>query len=98
MRQRYSPENTNTRTKPRYQPNLAHDKSSPLFNRAKTPEPLHAQLVYETSAVRGGMGTWYAQGQGGYYRYFCDNAGSVHFSGTVPSAQVPSGVLKNLGK
>jgi hypothetical protein len=60
VRQRYSPENTNTRTKPRYQPNLAHDKSSPLFNRAKTPEPLHAQLVYETSAVRGGMGTWYA--------------------------------------
>nr|WP_256497826.1 hemagglutinin repeat-containing protein [Herbaspirillum sp. WGmk3] len=94
----YSPDNIAARTKPRYQPNPAHDKSSPLFNPAKTPEPLDAQLVYETSAVRGGMGTWYAQGQSGYYRYFYDNAGSVHFSGTVPAAQVPSGVLKLLGK
>ena len=44
------------------------------------------------------MGTWYAKGEGGYYRYFSDNAGTVHFSGTVPASKVPNEVLKLLGK
>ncbi|WP_050466224.1 hemagglutinin repeat-containing protein [Herbaspirillum chlorophenolicum] len=94
----YSPESVENRIKPPYQKNPAHDISSPLFNPRKTPEPIDAQSAYENSAIRGGLGTWYAQGQGGYYRYFSDNAGTVHFSGTVSSSQVPNSVLKLLGK
>jgi filamentous hemagglutinin len=94
----YSPTNVESRVKPPYQTNPAHDTSSPLYNPAKTPEPTDAQSAYESGAVRGNMYTWYAQGQGGYYRYFSDNAGTVHFSGTVSPSKVPSSVLKLLGK
>ncbi|PTB16753.1 hypothetical protein C9I57_31850 [Trinickia symbiotica] len=94
----YSPSNVDSRVKPPYQTNPAHDTGSPLYNPKKTPEPNDAQSAYEDGAVRGGMGTWYAQGQGGYYRYFSDNAGTVHFSGTVPASQVPPSVLRIWGK
>jgi filamentous hemagglutinin len=94
----YSPESVDARVNPPYQTNPAHDTGSSLYNPAKTPEPADAESAYESGAVRGGMGTWYAQGDGGYYRYFSDNAGTVHFSGTVPASQVPNSVLKILGK
>jgi hypothetical protein len=94
----YSPSSVESRVNPPYQTNPAHDTSSPLYNPNKTPEPVDAQSAYDTGAVRGGLGTWYSRGQDGYYRYFSDNAGTVHFSGTVPAAQVPNSVLKQLGK
>jgi RHS repeat-associated protein len=78
----YAPENVARRIRPEYQSNPAHDLRSPLFNPRKTPEPADAALVYR-DAVRGGMGTWYGQGQEGVYRYFYDGVGTVHFSGTM---------------
>lgn len=47
-----------------------------------------AVAVYSIS-VRGNWHTWYGPGQRGWYRYFDDNAGSVHFSGIVPEHRVP---------
>jgi len=94
----YNPSNVDARVKPAYQTNPAHDTSSPLYNPKKTPEPADAQTAYEDGAVRGGMGTWYAQGETGYYQYFSDNAGTVHFSGTIPASKVPASALKILGK
>jgi hypothetical protein len=94
----YNPSNVDARVKPTYQTNPAHDTSSPLYNPKKTPEPADAQSAYQDGAVRGGMGTWYAQGETGYYQYFSDNAGTVHFSGTIPTSKVPASVLKILGK
>jgi hypothetical protein len=44
--------------------------------------------VYSGSS-RAGMGTWYGQGQSGWYRFSSDNAGGAHFSGTVPTQQIP---------
>jgi hypothetical protein len=61
-------------------------------------EASDAQSAYESGAVRANSYTWYAQGNGGYYRYFSDNAGTVHFSGTIPESQVPNSVVKILGK
>ncbi|MGN6322893.1 MAG: hemagglutinin repeat-containing protein [Dyella sp.] len=94
----YNPSAVQDRIKPPYQSNPAHDTTSSLYNPSKTPEPADALSAYEDGAIRGGMGTWYAKGEGGYYRYFSDNAGTVHFSGTVPASKVPNEVLKLLGK
>ncbi|MEN5182069.1 hypothetical protein ABE501_20135 [Comamonas testosteroni] len=94
----YNPSNVDDRVKPPYQTNPAHDIKSPLYNPNKTPEPSDAQSAYENGAVRGGMGTWYAKGEKGYYQYFSDNAGTVHFSGAIPDFKVPSGVRKILGR
>ncbi|WP_157112395.1 hypothetical protein [Pandoraea faecigallinarum] len=94
----YNPSNVDARVKPAYETNPAHDKGSPLYNPKKTPEPADSRVAYEDGAVRGGMGTWYALGKTGYYQYFSDNAGTVHFSGTIPSSKVPPSVLKILGK
>ncbi|USG64630.1 RHS repeat-associated core domain-containing protein [Brevibacillus ruminantium] len=93
----YHPSTVAERIKPKYQPNPAHDKSSPLYNPRKTPEPFDAQYVYE-NAVRGDMKTWYGVGgEGKIYRYFDDNAGGAHFSGIVSKESVPNEVLKQLG-
>ena len=94
----YNPPNVDSRVKPTYQTNPAHDTSSPLYNPKKTPEPADAQSAYEDGAVREGMGTRYAKGETAYYQYFSDNAGAVHFSGTIPASKVPASVLKILGK
>ena len=94
----YHPDSVASRVRPSYRANPAHDKRSPLFNPRKTPEPSDAASIYQSS-VRGGMGTWYGKGTNGeIYRYFSDNAGSVHFSGSVPKNQVPNEILKQLGK
>nr|CUV58595.1 protein of unknown function [Ralstonia solanacearum] len=94
----YSQPNVDARVKPPYQTNPAHDTGSPLYNPRKTPEPADAETAYKDGAVRGGMGTWYAKGKEGYYQYFYDNVGTVHFSGTIPESKVPNGVQKLLGK
>ena len=86
------------RIRPPYQPNPAHDPKNPLFNPNKTPEPVDACDVYNTS-IRGGMGTWYGRGQNGdIYRYFSDNNGNAHFSGNIPRSQVPNDILRQLGE
>jgi RHS repeat-associated protein len=89
----YNPDAVANRIRPDYEPNPAHDPYSPQFNPQKTPEPSDAASVYQ-NASRGGMGTWYGRGQGGWYRYFSDNAGGAHFSGIVPESQVPNLILK----
>jgi filamentous hemagglutinin len=73
---------------PPYQTNPAHDPKDPSYNPNKTPEPPDAQSVYQ-AAERGDLGTWYGLGQNGWYRFFSDNAGTVHFAGVVPENQVP---------
>ena len=43
------------------------------------------------------MTTWYGLNKDGdIYRFFSDNAGGVHFSGTVSPQRVPNDVLKQL--
>lgn len=43
------------------------------------------------------MGIWYGKGANGQiYRYFSDNAGTVHFSGIVSKHSVPADVLRQL--
>ena len=92
----YHPDSVDSRVRPEYRPNPAHDPSSPSFNPNKTPEPSDAAAVYKT-AVRGDMGTWYGRGMDGQiYRFFFDNAGGVHFSGTLRDLDVPQNVLKQL--
>ncbi|MDE1150346.1 MAG: RHS repeat-associated core domain-containing protein [Azospirillaceae bacterium] len=94
----YHPDSVDLRIKPEYRANPAHDASrGDLFNPRKSPEPFDAAQVYAGS-VRGGMGTWYSQGEKGYYRYFSDNAGGVHFSGILPEAEVPNSILKQIGR
>ncbi len=66
---------------------------SPLFNPRKTPEPSDAASVYG-NATRAGMGTGYGRGEQGWYRYFSDNSGGVHFSGLVPPSEVPAAILR----
>lgn len=93
----YNPDTVANRVKPPYKANPAHDTKSPLFNPKKTPEPSDAAQVYE-NAIRGDMGTWYGKGTDGQiYRYFSDNAGGAHFSGSVSKELVPADVLKQLG-
>ncbi|CAB3921996.1 hypothetical protein LMG26846_05675 [Achromobacter insuavis] len=92
----YSPSNVADRIKPPYRANQAHNIKSPSYNPTKTPEPADAQSAYESGAVRGKMDVWYAKGRGGYYRYFSDNAGTVHFSGTMSKSEIPNEVLKQL--
>ncbi|MBB4595384.1 hypothetical protein, partial [Xanthomonas cannabis] len=95
----YSPGNVENRIKPPYVANPAHDNKSPLFNPRKTPEPYDAADVYNSNVVRAGMGTWYGKSSdGSIYRYFSDNAGGVHFSGTVPRSSVNNSALKELDK
>ncbi|UVD60295.1 hypothetical protein NE852_31500 (plasmid) [Rhizobium sp. Pop5] len=85
----YHPQAVNNRIRPPYKANAAHDVNSPLYNPSKTPEPPDAKFAYENSTlVRADFGTWYARGDGGYYRYFSDNAGTAHFSGTISASQV----------
>ncbi|WP_426802461.1 hemagglutinin repeat-containing protein [Xanthomonas campestris] len=95
----YAPGNVENRIKPPYVANPAHDTKSPLFNPRKTPEPSDAADVYNSNVVRAGMGTWYGKSSdGSIYRYFSDNAGGVHFSGTVPRSSVNNSALKELDK
>ncbi|NIK02858.1 filamentous hemagglutinin [Xanthomonas campestris] len=95
----YAPGNVENRIKPPYVANPAHDAKSPLFNPRKTPEPSDAADVYNSNVVRAGMGTWYGKSSdGSIYRYFSDNAGGVHFSGTVPRSSVNNSALKELDK
>jgi len=93
----YNPDVVNSRVKPPYKANPAHDSKSPLYNPRKTPEPVDSIQAYENS-VRGDMGTWYGKGSDGQiYRYFSDNAGGVHFSGIVSKGLVPATILRLLG-
>jgi hypothetical protein len=81
---------------PPYRPNPAHNPRSPHFNPRKTPEPFDAASVYQ-GAVRADMRTWYGLGaDGSIYRYFYDNAGGVHFSGTISPADVPNHIVQQL--
>jgi hypothetical protein len=93
----YHPDTVASRIRPPYQSNPAHNPRSPLFNPRKTPEPVDACRVYESS-VRGGLGTWYGKGENEQiYRFFSDNTGTVHFSGVVSGANVPNFILQDLG-
>jgi hypothetical protein len=93
----YNPSVVANRIRPPYLANPAHNPYSPSFNPRKTPEPPNVCEIYNSS-VRGGMGTWYGNGgDGNIYRFFSDNAGSVHFSGSIPPSLVPSEILQLLG-
>lgn len=89
----YHPDVVAGRVRPEYRANPAHDPQSALFNPRKTPEPTDAATLYQDS-TRAGFGTWYARGDQGWYRYFADNAGGVHFSGIVRESEVPSFILR----
>ena len=79
----YHPSAVEKRLKPPYDPNIVHDKSSPLFNPAKGVEPSDAAAVYDR-AIRGNFQTWYGRSTAGdIYRYFSDNVGRVHFSAST---------------
>ena len=93
----YHPGVVRDRVRPPYHANPAHDPGSPSFNKLKSPEPSDAAAVY-SRAVRSGMGEWFGLGRDGHvYRFFSDNAGGAHFSGIVPTLDVPKGVREMLG-
>ena len=70
-----------------YKTNPAHNPKSSRFNPRKSVEPADAKAVYE-KAKRTGMGTWWGRATKGlYYRFFSDNAGTVHFSGSFTKKQ-----------
>jgi RHS repeat-associated protein len=89
----YSPEQVASRVRPDYRANPAHDPRSPLFNPRKTHEPADAADLFST-ASRSGMGTWYAKGSQGWYRYSSDNAGGAHFSGIIAENAVPVSIVR----
>lgn len=93
----YHPDAIAARVRPPYRANPAHDPGSPMFNPRKTPEPADAALTY-TRAVRAeNMGTWFGRGAKGWYQYFSDNAGGVHFGGIVRETDVPAHVRRTVG-
>lgn len=96
----YNPVNVDHRIKPDYAPNPAHDSKSPSYNPNKTPEPFDSKAVYDNS-VRGGMAEWYGvNDSGNIYQYFSDNAGGVHFAGTITKDKLSGrnyDVVKSLG-
>ncbi len=90
----YKPNSVAKRNKPDYRANPAHDGRNPN----KTLEPSDAQSVYTNNSVRGGMGTWYGVGKdGNIYQYFSDNAGGVHFAGTISKEKLLNDIRKQLG-
>jgi hypothetical protein len=92
----YHPDAVSSRVRPPYRSNPAHDPRNSRFNPRKTPEPEDAASVYET-AVRGDMKTWYGVGKHGVvYRYFSDNVGGAHFSGSISLDEVPKAVRQRL--
>ncbi|WP_127102297.1 MULTISPECIES: hypothetical protein [unclassified Asaia] len=98
----YDPDTVQNRVKPPYRANPAHDPKSPLYNPRKSPEPHDAEEVYE-HAIRGGdtqrsQKAWYGKGEGGYYQFFYDNAGTVHFSGVIPQNELPKGLYRILNE
>ena len=100
----YNPDAVEDRIKPPYEKNPAHIKGSASYNPEKGGEPSDAAEVYE-SAIRGDMKTWYGKNaSGAIYRFFSDNAGHVHFSGStadpknpLPMDRVPIDVRRTLG-
>ena len=86
----YHPDSVENRIKPPYKVNPQHVRG-PTFLRGKTPLPRDAEEVYRTS-MRGSMKSWYGKGQQGWYRYFDDNTGFVHFSGIVTEQSVPNDI------
>jgi RHS repeat-associated protein len=93
----YDPEIVESRIRPPYNPNPAHNPFA-THGSFRTPEPADAADVYQT-AVRGhngvgGTGTWWGRGASGWYRYFSDNAGTVHFSGIMMDDDVPIGIRR----
>ncbi|MBI4510551.1 MAG: RHS repeat-associated core domain-containing protein [Deltaproteobacteria bacterium] len=83
----YSPAEVADRVRPTYRANPQHNPRA-TQGAFRTPEPPDAAIVYQT-AQRAGLGEWFGKGQNGWYRYFSDNAGGVHFSGIVPDDLVP---------
>jgi RHS repeat-associated protein len=78
----YHPDSVAARVRPPYEP--VHAGKGYVGNPKKTPEPADAAAVYQ-NATRTGMGTWWGRGEGGWYRYFFNNVGNVHFTGTFPT-------------
>ena len=96
----YNPDAVDSRVKPDYVSNPAHNANSQLYNPNKTPEPSDAASVYQNS-VRGGMGEWYGVNESGdIYQFFYDNAGGTHFAGIISKEKLASrnyDVIKQLG-
>ncbi|MCG8421416.1 MAG: HINT domain-containing protein, partial [Proteobacteria bacterium] len=88
----YSPQAVEARIRPPYKANPQHNPRA-TQGHFRTPEPPDAADIYQT-AQRGGMGTWFAKGEGGWYRYFGDNAGTAHFSGIVDEKLVPINIRR----
>ncbi len=92
----YHPNAVRDRVHPQYNPNPAHDPRSPKYNPHKTPEPPDAASAYGSARRYGNSWTWYAKGEGGWYRYFSDNAGGAHFSGIETDVSVIRELMKGL--
>jgi|GEM_PF-3494907 len=94
----YHPDVVAARIRPSYEPNPAHNPKSHLYNPKKSPEPKDAAQLYR-GAILGNLGTWYAKNsKGQIYRYFSDNAKTVHFSGVITEVNdIPLHVLKHFG-
>jgi filamentous hemagglutinin len=75
--------------------NPAH-QPGPSFNPRKTPEPVDAAQVYK-NAIRTNIGEYYGtNAKGEIYRFYSNNAGTIHFSGIIPEGDVNGSILRQL--
>ncbi len=81
----YHPETVRNRYKPPYQSNPKHTDGR---NPKAGIEPYDAAEAYK-NAIRGNMYTWYASRGDQIYRYFYDNVGYVHWSGSTGDKRNP---------
>jgi hypothetical protein len=84
----YSPAAVESRILPPYSINPKHVPGSGYYSPGADVLPPDAEEAYG-QAEQSPIGTWWAKGQQGWYRYFPDNTGSAHYSGTIFWGDVP---------
>lgn len=94
----YHPTAVDNRVRPPYEPNPAHDPHSPRYNPNKSVEPPDAEAVYAKAIRDDDISTWYGLGEQGWYQFFSNRAGTVHFAGLIEKADVPKPVRNAFGQ
>lgn len=89
----YNPDVVEARIRPPYNVNPKHVPGSGSYIRGADVLPEDAGSAY-ARAEQSSLGTWWAKGQQGWYRYFSDNAGAAHYSGAFPQNAVPVWIVR----
>ena len=89
----YNPQAVEDRLLPPYEVNPKHDPGSGNYIPGADVLPSDAEEAY-AQAEQTPIGTWWSKGQEGWYRYFSNNAGANHYSGTFPQNGVPAWIVR----